>query len=75
MTEQNGGYIEIKGTQKRLGLTDVRGIFKSGSRDALVTCGSFTDGAKKYMRRNDKVYVENVPLDLVMDYDMPQEYD
>jgi hypothetical protein len=75
MTEQGGGYIEIKGTQKRLGLTDVRGIFKSGSRDALVTCGSFTPGAKKYMQQNNKTYVENVPLDEVMDYDMSQEYD
>jgi hypothetical protein len=69
----NFGYVEIKGSSKRLNLYDVKEIFSVGTVDALVTCATLTDGAKKYINNLGAFYAENVSLEDVMNYDILQE--
>lgn len=68
MRKQLGWYIEIKGTQQRIDQYEVKSIFKSGTRRGLVTCGRLTPGAKRYIESIGAFYIDEVPLEMVLNY-------
>lgn len=61
-------YIEIKGTQKPIDQSDAREIFRSGTRRGLITCARITLGARAYIESIGAFYIEQVPLEAVMNY-------
>jgi hypothetical protein len=66
--KQDFGYIEIKGTEGKIGLAEVKEIFASGTRDGVVTCGSFTPPARQFMDEIDVFYVEGYPIEDIINY-------
>jgi hypothetical protein len=68
-------FVEIKGTQKRIGLFEARKIARRGTRDGLITCAPISAKAKAFFDDLDIYYVENVSLQDVLDYDILSEND
>jgi hypothetical protein len=75
MTDKKEGtrYIEIKGTQIQIGLSQAKKIAKKGTRDGIMTCAPISPKAKAFFEEQGIYYVENVPLEDVMNYDISIE--